>query len=302
MSDEKKLNVLLAVDGSPHSEAAVTLTAGMKWPADTFIHALSVVPEMKWFADLSAEAQQTVSETLAEARQIEWVAAERITVQATQKLAEHGLLAQAETCGGPPSTTILQQATRLFTDLVVIGARGWSAPAEFHLGSTAHKVAHYADCSVLIARPPVRALPLSIILAVDGSPEAQRAADFLCCLSWPHWAEITVCSVAEFKVNLGAGERRPMAQMSDIVRRMMLDMAEEHTSKIVEQMKGCSAQVQRSIRLGHPAGEILAVAQEQDADLIVIGARGQTRAEPFRVGGVAQKVVKYASHSVLLVR
>ena len=53
-----------------------------------------------------------------------------------------------------------------------------------------------------------------------------------------------------------------------------------------------------AVRFGHPAGEILAAAQEQDADLIVVGARGGTRAGPFRMGDVAQKVVKYASGSL----
>jgi nucleotide-binding universal stress UspA family protein len=52
----------------------------------------------------------------------------------------------------------------------------------------------------------------------------------------------------------------------------------------------------------YPADEILAAAQEQDADLIVVGARGRTRAGPFRMGDVAQKVVKYGSCSVLVVR
>jgi nucleotide-binding universal stress UspA family protein len=64
----------------------------------------------------------------------------------------------------------------------------------------------------------------------------------------------------------------------------------------------CGAHVRSTVRFGHPADEILATAQEQDADLIVVGARGRTRAGPFRMGDVAQKVVKYASCSVLVVR
>ncbi len=64
----------------------------------------------------------------------------------------------------------------------------------------------------------------------------------------------------------------------------------------------CGAQVQRVIRLGHAATQILFVATERDADLIVLGARSQARAGSFRLGGVAQKVVKYAPCSVLVVR
>ena len=84
-------------------------------------------------------------------------------------------------------------------DLIVIGAKGLSAPDSFRLGAAAHKLAHYADCSVLVVRPPERAQLLSAILATDGSPEAQRAAEFLCTLSLPRWTEVTVVSVAEAK-------------------------------------------------------------------------------------------------------
>ena len=47
--------------------------------------------------------------------------------------------------------------------------------------------------------------------------------------------------------------------------------------------------------MSRPAHEILAAAREQDADLIVVGARDRTREGPFRMGDLAQKVVKYAS-------
>ena len=46
MSEQSGLRVLLAVDGSVHSEAAVNLTARITWPACTIVHALAVVPEL----------------------------------------------------------------------------------------------------------------------------------------------------------------------------------------------------------------------------------------------------------------
>lgn len=57
-----------------------------------------------------------------------------------------------------------------------------------------------------------------------------------------------------------------------------------------------------AIRLGHLSKEILSVAEELGADLIVVEARGETHAELFPIGAVARKVVKYASCSVLIVR
>lgn len=300
--EKKLLKVLLAVDGSQHSEAAVTLAAGIAWPAGTMVHVLAVAPERWSLLGLSLQAQRVVEETLAKAQQVQRAAAGRIAAQAAEGLQARGLTVEPEVHEGRPSEVILVRAAELLTDLIVIGARGLSAPDEFQLGSTAHKLAHYAACSVLVARPLKRTQPLSVVLAADGSPEAQRAAEFLGLLCLPQWAEVTVVSVAEATVALPAGEREPVANVPEVVRRELLDAAEARAADVVKRLSACSAQVRSAIRFGHPSGEILAAAREQDADLIVVGARGQTRAEPFHVGSVAQKVVKYAPCSVLVVR
>lgn len=302
MSQEKTLQVLLAVDGSAHSAAAVALTAGMPWPVGASATVLAVVPERWSFGDLSPEARQVVDDTLAKVRQVERAAAERLAAQAAEELRARGLSAQAEAREGRPSEVILGRASDLPASLIAIGARGLSAPDEFLLGSTAHKVSHYAECPVLVVRPPERAQPTSVILAADGSPEAERAAEFLCALSLPGWAEVTVVSVAEMTVGVPAGARQPVTDAPEAVRQALLDAAEARTAEIMRRLGACGAQVRSAIRPGHPAGEILAAAREHDADLVVVGARGQTRAAPFPLGGVAQKVVKYAPCSVLVVR
>ena len=109
-------------------------------------------------------------------------------------------------------------------------------------------------------------------------------------------------SVAEVQAGLANQEPRMVADMPEVVRQALLDAAEARGAEVVERLRGCGAHVQNSIRFGHPAKEILSAAQEHDADLIVVGARGQTREELYRLGGVAQKVVKYADCSVLVVR
>lgn len=307
MFAKKGLKVLLAVDGSPHSEAVVRLMTGITWPAGTFACVLAVVPERWSLLDFGSEAQTTIAETLAGLSSLDQAAAERLAAQVADRLRGCGLSAIAEVREGRPSQAILERAAALPADLIVIGAKGLSAPGEFRLGSTAHKLIHYAECSVLVARPPEWTQPpLCTILAADGSLEAQRAAEFLCALSLPQWSEVGVVGVAEVTVGIPSGsypaERRLVADVPEVVRRALLDTVEARIAAVVERLHDCSTQVWSVVRLGHPAEEILAVAQEQEADLIVVGARGQSRTEPFRLGGVAQKVVKYAPCSVLVTR
>jgi nucleotide-binding universal stress UspA family protein len=53
--------------------------------------------------------------------------------------------------------------------------------------------------------------------------------------------------------------------------------------------------------LGHPATLINAYAEEQRADLIVIGARGTSAVSRFLLGSVAERVVRHAHVPVLTV-
>ena len=55
-------------------------------------------------------------------------------------------------------------------------------------------------------------------------------------------------------------------------------------------------------REGDPADAILDVAEEQEADLIVVGNKGMTGARRFLLGSVPNKISHHAPCSVLIIR
>jgi nucleotide-binding universal stress UspA family protein len=55
-------------------------------------------------------------------------------------------------------------------------------------------------------------------------------------------------------------------------------------------------------RQGDPADAILDVAEERDADLIVVGNKGMTGAKRFLLGSVPNKISHHAPCSVLIIR
>jgi nucleotide-binding universal stress UspA family protein len=207
---------------------------------------------------------------------------------------------------GRAAEVILERAAALPADLIAIGARGLSAPSAFRLGATAHKVAAHAGCAVLVAKPPADVPLSSVVLAVDGSPEAQRAVEWVCALALPRGAEVAVVGIAEVVGDFPAdsGGEREYARDADLalIQRALLHTAETQVWAALDRLHISGAQVNPIIRTGQPAAEIVRIAQEQDADLLVIGARGQTRAEPFPLGGVAEKLVRFAPCSVLVAR
>ena len=60
--------------------------------------------------------------------------------------------------------------------------------------------------------------------------------------------------------------------------------------------------VEKHAREGDPAQTIIDVAADSDADLIVIGAHGNTGLRRFMLGGVAGKLAHHAPRSLLIVR
>ena len=260
------LTVLLAVDGSSYSDAEATLVAGIAWPAGTAVRVLAVMRGPLPLVGLSPETQRMVDESLSDLRQQEWAVAETLTTQVANRLRAHDLVVEVLVREGRPAEVILEQAVTQSANLIVIGAKGLSAPDEFRLGATAHKLAHYADCAVLVVRPPERAQLLSAILATDGSPEARRAAEFLCALSLPQWAEVTVISVAEAGGGIvpafRSDEHYSAANVPEALRQTLLDAAEACMAETVVNLRDCGAQVEGAVRFGHPADEILSAARD----------------------------------------
>ncbi len=56
------------------------------------------------------------------------------------------------------------------------------------------------------------------------------------------------------------------------------------------------------IRIGHPAEQIIAAAEEWNADLIVTGHRGKGLFERWLLGSVSRLVIAYARCAVIVIR
>jgi nucleotide-binding universal stress UspA family protein len=69
-----------------------------------------------------------------------------------------------------------------------------------------------------------------------------------------------------------------------------------------QEAEGAGVQVRTFARQGEPADAILDVAEEENADLIVVGNKGMTGAKRFLLGSVPNKVSHHAPSSVLIVR
>src|SRR5665213_449023 len=133
------MKILLAIDASPASKAALEAVAKRPWPAGSKVEVLTVVNALEPWA-LAVIADQMTAR------------AKQIVDAATAHLRSSGLSAEATVGEGDPKQVILDHAAAMAADLIVVGAHGTSALEQFFLGSVSKTVLRFAPCSVAIVR------------------------------------------------------------------------------------------------------------------------------------------------------
>lgn len=149
--------ILLATDGSAHSEAAVDEVAGQPHAAGSAVHVISVIgpayfptpPYPFGVLDMSLDVQMGN-----DARQMAQAAVEKAEEMLRANEHARGLDITTAVISGSPKHAILEEAEAFGADLIVVGAQGHGMFDRFLLGSVSQAVALHARCSVEIVRRP----------------------------------------------------------------------------------------------------------------------------------------------------
>ena len=142
----------------------------------------------------------------------------------------------------------------------------------------------------------------SIVVGTDGSDTANQAVRQAVDLASAVGAKIElVCAYAPISEQRLKQERRdtPEDLQWAINPREEVDSTLEGAAAVAREA-GVAVEVYP--RQGDPADAILDVAEEQEADLIVVGNKGMTGAKRFLLGSVPNKVSHHAPCSVLIIR
>jgi nucleotide-binding universal stress UspA family protein len=140
------MKILLAVDDSPHSQAAVEAVAAQFPPEHTEVLVLHVIEPVALSAppEMAAGYYPELKEQVQQARG--WVG------QVAEKLGAAGFQVSSAVEQGEPRGVIVDRATSWQADLIVLGSQGRKGLGRFLLGSVSEAVARHAPCSVEIVR------------------------------------------------------------------------------------------------------------------------------------------------------
>ncbi|MBX3414327.1 MAG: universal stress protein [Pirellulales bacterium] len=145
------MKILLAVDGSPCSNAAVEEVCRRPWPPDTEVHVVTVHRPAE---PSLLKSSPTIFDELVKQQRSEALGHLTAAVETLEQRAP-GLRVMSLLLEGLPKDAILDEAERWDADLIVVGSHGYSPVRRFLLGSVSLAVATGAPCSVQIVRGPV---------------------------------------------------------------------------------------------------------------------------------------------------
>ena len=150
--------------------------------------------------------------------------------------------------------------------------------------------------------------PTSILLATDGSKDAEIASRTVADLAGRTGSELHVLYVWEAAnpyvedVQM-AGDEPVNPRLDAELRSLFERQAREILDAEVERVRAAGGTVaQAHLRMSRADREIVAVAEEIGAGLIVTGSRGRGGIRRALLGSVSDSVVRHAHSPVLVVR
>jgi nucleotide-binding universal stress UspA family protein len=294
--------ILLAIDGSESAELAARTVVDLSTRLDSELHVIYVTPEHSYhhaYYDLRhrEEVEQFRRED------------QRVLDELADRMREAGgTVAETHLRVGEAAKEIVDLAEELGAGLIVMGSRGHSRISRLLMGSVSDSVVRHAHCSVLVVRGDEHGEegrsypPSNILLAFDGSKSSSEAAQAAAEIANATDSELHIVFVLQpdrYEPHLGP-EMWEGWQAG-------LERAKQHARSWVEgqaeRIRGeRTKSVEAHLALGKPAEEIVRLAEELGAGLIVVGSRGLGGIRRALIGSVSDSVVRHAHSSVLVVR
>ncbi|MDH5774404.1 MAG: universal stress protein [Nitrospirota bacterium] len=304
------MKILLAIDQSKDSKAAIALLRKFRWPSGSMLILLHITTLDEGVG--STGSRRLPNKKSGDSEKI-LLPVQSELLQLEKMLVSDTLQVQSMVVNGVPGQEILSVIQKKKIDIAVLGSRGLSRISGLLLGSVSEWVLNDASCSILIGRPTARSTKsltgLNILLATDGSPDAWKAVDVLKSLEFSGDTTVTLLHVIKKHVyeTRQVVERtgKSQAEFSKLAKDLCRDR-DLTGVRLLRETRDALASSAHNIRecmaLGHDAQEIIRTARVQRADLVIVGSKGVTGLRRLFMGSVAQTVSHHAPCSVLVVR
>jgi nucleotide-binding universal stress UspA family protein len=273
--------VLAGTDGSTVAQAA------LRWAARSIAKTGGeLVVVSAWRPPFSELDPATYDEQLEDARRT-------LHEQWCEPAKETGVEYRSVVVDGDPRTVLLARAEEEDAELVVVGARGAHHHRHpLHIGSVAHHLVHHSDRPVVLIPPLARAsVPSRIVVGADGSDDSAGA------VAWcADYARALDAEVVVVYAELPIAEWVPHSDPRSWYRNAQRDV-EEYAAPVRD-----AGVNHRTVVVEHePVTGLIEAAMQEDADLVVVGARGRGKVSGVRLGSTALHLLHQSGIPVAVV-
>ena len=205
---------------------------------------------------------------------------------------------------GNATKEIVLLAEELLADVLVLGTHGRSGFERLFLGSVTEKVLRSTRVPVMTVPPPVkqpRTIPYKTILCpVDFSEASMQALEYALSLAQEANARLILLHAIESLLGEAGSAEMGHMRVSEYYGYLEEDAVRRLKAAVSEQARLWSAPEERVVR-GRAYHEILKVAGNEGADLIVIGVRGKGALNRLVFGSTTHHVIREAGCPVLTI-
>lgn len=273
MNEAGPKRILAATDGSERAEEAVRQGARLASALGSAFAVIYVVDTRRPHdGDVEAEAEGILERAGAIAR-------------------DAGLDPELRMQAGDPAETLVAEASVDVVDLICVGPDAGLLHGAIRIGQVAAHVLREARCSTLVARPTDAAFPRRVACGVDGSEASSATALLAATIATATHAELHLIHV----VPVFRGDNAEWT----------LDPEEESPPELEPSVMAAASRgivPIREMAMGRPEHALIAVAERDDIDLVVVGHRGVSGVRRVLLGSVSEHVANHARSSVLVAR
>ncbi|MCQ4363666.1 MULTISPECIES: universal stress protein [Mycobacterium] len=289
---DKSLGVLVGVDGSPASNAAVV------WAArDAEIKNLPLTVVHVVNTDVATWPPMPYPETWGVWQQDEGrkVLAEAVKIAEEAVLTDRKLTVKTDLVHSTPVSAMIEMSTD--AAIVVLGSAGRGAVARLLLGSVSASLVRHARCPVAIIHDEDPLMPhpqrAPVLLGIDGSPASEAAT----AVAFDEASRRGVELIALHAWNDVEVVELPGLDWDKVKAEAEITLAERLAGwqETYPDVKVC-----RVVVCDRPARQL--VARSESAQLVVVGSHGRGALSGMLLGSVSNAVVHSARMPVIVAR